>query len=185
MLYSNKKRDDLENLQELISLQDQVKALRLQDKLGKQNFHYDQKKVFEPVIDIVEDVSEDVTTTITETSIENNKAIEYLNNKLRGKMNDRFIIACCLLSLLSKITNPDNSFQFKLVKEHSSNTVNDLLTNKTIPITVFIIFIRFRDADKKIELQGDLLKLITNTNYNVDLFILSDKKLLYDFAKEI
>ena len=49
MLYSIKDREDFENLEELISLECQVKAVRLQDKLGKQNFHEDMKKVFEPV----------------------------------------------------------------------------------------------------------------------------------------
>ena len=49
MLYSIKNVDDLENINELASLQNQVKAVRLQDKLGKQNFHENMKKVFEPV----------------------------------------------------------------------------------------------------------------------------------------
>ena len=49
MLYSIKNVDDLENLNELVSLQDQVKVVKLQDKLGKQNFHEDMKTVFEPV----------------------------------------------------------------------------------------------------------------------------------------
>ena len=44
MLYSIKDREDLEKLNELSLLQDQVKAVRLQDKLGKQNFHEDMKK---------------------------------------------------------------------------------------------------------------------------------------------
>ena len=43
----------------------------------------------------------------------------------------------------------------------------------------------FRDTGKIIELKGDLLNLITNNNYNVDLASLSDKKSIYDFAKEI
>ena len=43
----------------------------------------------------------------------------------------------------------------------------------------------FRDTGKEFELQGDLLKLITNKNYNVDLASLADKKLMYDFAKEM
>ena len=49
MLYSIKDGEDLENLNELVSLQDQVKTVRLQDKLGKQNFHEYMKKVFEPI----------------------------------------------------------------------------------------------------------------------------------------
>ena len=44
MLYSIKIKDDLEKLNELNSLQSQVKTLRLQDKLGKQNFYEDMKK---------------------------------------------------------------------------------------------------------------------------------------------
>ena len=41
-----------------------------------------------------------------------------------------------------------------------------------------------RDTDKEFEKQGVVLKMITNKNYNVDLAKLSDKKLLYGFAKE-
>ena len=39
--------------------------------------------------------------------------------------------------------------------------------------------------EKKFELKGNLLKMITNKNYNVDHGSLSDKKLMYDFAKEM
>ena len=58
MLYSIKDREDLENLEELASLQDQVKVVRLQDKLRKQNFYEDMKKVFEPVTKSLENTSE-------------------------------------------------------------------------------------------------------------------------------
>ena len=54
MLFAINKREDLENLKVLASLQDQVKAVRLQDKLGKQNFHEDTKKLFEPMTDAIE-----------------------------------------------------------------------------------------------------------------------------------
>ena len=58
MLYSIKNREDLAELDKLISLQNQVKALRLEFKLGNQNFHEDLKKVFEPVSKSFKDVSE-------------------------------------------------------------------------------------------------------------------------------
>ena len=61
-----KEREDLENLNELASLQDQVKSVRLQDKLGKQNFHEDMKKVFEAVTKSLENTSQDITKTISE-----------------------------------------------------------------------------------------------------------------------
>ena len=89
------------------------------------------------------------------------------------------------MSFSSKITNPKNSRQFKLVKDSNSNRVNDLKINKTIPITLYNNLLLFRDTGKEIELKGDLSKMIHNKNYNVDLASLSDKKVLYAFAKEM
>ena len=82
MLYSIKNRQGLENLNELISLQNQVKALKIQDRPGKQIFHEDLKNVFEPLTKIIKHTSQDVTKTITETSIENNKTLQIFNDKL-------------------------------------------------------------------------------------------------------
>ena len=143
-----KDREDLENLNESASLQDQVKAVRLQDKLGKQNFHEDMKKVFEPVTKSLEKTSQDITKTITESSMKNNQAIENLDNKLLEIMNDRGIIASSLLSPLAKIFNPENTTQFKLVKDSSSNRVNDLKINNSIPITLHNNLLTFRDTKK-------------------------------------
>ena len=185
MLYSIKNREDLENLNELVSLQDQVKVVKLQDKLGEQNFHEDLKKVFEPVTKSLENTSENITKAITETSIKNHQAIENINNNLLEIMNDRGILATYLMSPLSRITNPENTSQFKLVKDPSSNRVNDLKINKLIPITLYGNMLTFRDTNKKFELKGDLLEMITNSKFNVDLASLSDKKLMYDFAKEM
>ena len=185
MLFPIKNREDSKNLNELVSLQNQVKAVRLQDKLGKQNFHEDMKKVFEPVTKSLENTSENLTKTITESSIKNNKAIEILNNKLLEKMNDRGILASYFMSPLSKITNPQNSTQFKLVKDPNSNRVKDLKIHNSIPITLYGNIITFRDTGKDFEFTGDLLELITNIKYNVDLASLQDKKLMYDFAKEM
>ena len=39
--------------------------------------------------------------------------------------------------------------------------------------------------DKKFELLGDLLKMITKKNYKVDLANLSDNKIMYNFAKKM
>ena len=185
MLYSIKNVDDLENLEELVSLESKVKEVRLQDKLGKQNFHEDMKKIFEPVTKSLENTSQDITKTITETSIKNNQAIENLNNKLLEILKDRGIIASYLLSLLAKITNPENSSQFQLLKDFNSNRVNDLKINKSIPITLYNNMLTFRDSGKVFEVKGYLLEMITNKNYNVDLASLADKELIYDFAKEM
>ena len=51
-------------------------------------------------------------------------------------MNDRGILATYLTFALSKITNLENTSQFKLAKDHNSNRVKELLTKNTIPITL-------------------------------------------------
>ena len=185
MLYSIKNIEDLKDLNELVTLQDQVKAVKLQDKLGEQNYPQKSEKLFEPVTKSIKDVSEEVTKTIRETSMKNNQTVENLNNKLLEIMNDRGIISSYLLSPLAKITNPENTTQFKLVTDSSSNRVIDLLIHNTIPITLHDNLLTFRDTNKVFEIKGDLLKMITNKNYNVDLASLQDKKIMYDFAKEM
>ena len=184
-MFPIKSREDLRKLNESVCLQSQVKVVRLQDKLGKQYFHEDMKEVFEPVTKSIKDVSEEVTKTMTENSIKNHQALQNLNNKLLEILNDRGIIASFLMSPLSKTTNPENTTQFKLVKDSNSNRVNYLKINKKIPITLYNNLLTFRDTGKEFELKGDLLEMITNKNFNVNLASLSDKKTLYDSAKEM
>ena len=64
------------------------------------------------------------------TSKENNKVQDNLNNKLLEILNDRGTLASYLMSPLSETTNPENTSQFKLVKDPNSNRVNDLLTKQ-------------------------------------------------------
>ena len=71
-------------------------------------------------------------------------------------MNAGGIIALYLLSPLSKVTNPEIFTQFKLVKDPSSNTVNDLLIKNTRPITLDNILLIFLDTGNVFEIKGDL-----------------------------
>ena len=48
-MYSIHKRNDLEKLKKLQESKSLLKAERLKEKLGKQDFHYDMEEVFEPV----------------------------------------------------------------------------------------------------------------------------------------
>ena len=45
-MFAFKNRKGLEKLEELGSLQIQVNILQLQDKLGKQDFHWDMKQFY-------------------------------------------------------------------------------------------------------------------------------------------
>ena len=151
--------------------------LGLQDKLGKENFHEKIKKLYEQLTNTIEDTSRDRSEPITETSIKNNKAIENSHTKLLEILIDRGLIATYLMSLLPKITNPENTIQFKIVQDPNSNTVNDLLIHNMIPFTLYINLLTFHDTDKRFELPGDLLKVITLKNYKVDLAKISDEKI--------
>ena len=131
MLYSIKDSENLEKLEELASLQNQENEARLQEKLGKQNFHQDMKSSCEPPTDTIEDTSRDTTKTITGTSIENKKTLDTSNNKIMEIMNDRSIMASYFLSPPSKITNLETTSQLKIVKDSNLNRGNDLLI-KTI-----------------------------------------------------
>ena len=75
MLYPIKSREDLKILNELDALQNQVKTLGLEDKLGNKKLYEDMKKLFEPTTFAIKDASEIVTKTITENSKESNKRL--------------------------------------------------------------------------------------------------------------
>ena len=169
----------MEKLNELVSLQNQVKAVRLQDKLGKQNFHEDMKKVYEPLTDTI--VSENITKTLTENSINNNKAIENLNEKVLESKNDEGLID----SSLVEVFKYDNKGQFRLSKDPNSTKMNDFLINEKVPVTIFSNMLTFRDTNKVFQLEGDLLKVMTNNKFNVDRSNQQDRKIIYEFAKEM
>ena len=185
MLFPIKDREELNKLEELASLQDQVKVVKLQDKLGKQNFHEDMKKVFEPVTKSLENTSEKLTKAITENSINNNKAIENLKEKILELMNDKGMITSYLASSLVNLLKPENKSQFRLKKDPNSTKMNDFLINKVIPVTLVSNLLIFRDSNKSFKLEGDLLETITSYDFNVDYSNQQDRKLIYEFAKEM
>ena len=185
MLFPIRNVTDLQNLNEAVSLRNQVKVVKLQDKLGKQNFHEDMTKVFEPLTETLKETSENITKTITETSDINNKAIENLNEKILELMNDKGMIAPYLASSLVEVFKKDNKSQFRLRKDPNSTKMNDFLIHGTVPVTIFSNMIVFRDSNKSFRLEGDLLKVITNYKFNVDHSSPQDKNLIYEFAKEM
>ena len=159
MMFPIRNVEDLQNLNEAVSLQNQVKVIRLQDKLGKQNFHEDLKEVFEPITKSLENTSENITKTITESSINNNKAISDLNEKTLELMNDKGMIAPYLASSLVNLFKPENKSQFRLGKDPNSTKMIDFLIHGIIPVTLFSNMITFRYNNKSFRLEGDLLKV--------------------------
>ena len=185
MMFPIRNIEDLQNLNEAVSLQNQVKVVRLQDKLGKQNFHENMEEVFEPLTDSLKKTSDNKTKTLTENSINNNKAFENLNEKILELMNDKGMIAPYLTTSLVEVFKKDNKSQFRLRKDPNSTKMNDFLIHGTIPVTIFSNMITFRDRNKTFRLEGDLLKVITNYKFNVDHSNQQDRKIIYEFAIEM
>ena len=185
MMFPIRNVEDLQNLNEAVLLQNQVKVVRLQDKLGKQNVHQNMEEVFEPLTDTLKKTSENITKTITESSNNNNKAISDLNEKVLELMYDNGIIAHYLTTSLVEVFKKDNKSQFRLRKDPDSTRINDFLIHGSIPVTLFSNMITFRDSKKTFKLEGDLLKVITNYKFNVDHFNQQDRKIIYEFAKEM
>ena len=159
--------------------------MRLQDKLGAQNYHEDSKKIFKPMTEAIKSTSENIIKTLTENSINNNKAIENLNEKLLELMDEKGMIAPYLTTSLVEVFKKDNKSQFRLRKDPNSTKLNDFLIHGNIPVTIFSNMINLRDSKKTFKLEGDLLKVITNYKFNVDHSNQQDRKLIYEFAKEM
>ena len=115
MLFSIKDRVDLEKLEELALLQNRITVLRLQDKLGEQNFHQDGKKLFKQEADAIKKTSENITKTISENSTKNNKALEKIK-KVLELMKDKGMIAPFLTSSVVNLFTPENLSHFRLKK---------------------------------------------------------------------
>ena len=171
-----KNSEEIEKSNELVSLEYHVTELSSKKFWVNKTFTRILKKVFEPATDTIQNTSEDLTKTITLTSKKNNKTVENLIDKLLKIVNDRGILASYLASPLYKINKPEYTSQFKLVKDPSSNRVNGLWIDKTIPVTLHKNLLTYRDTDKKTKKQRNLLKMIINKNYKVDLANLLDKK---------
>ena len=82
-----------------------------------------------------------------ETSKENNRPLTFLNDKRLERMKVRCILAIYLMSPLSKITIHEHTSHFKPITDSDSNRVNDLLINKTIPVTLYNKMLTFQDRD--------------------------------------
>ena len=157
----------------------------MQDILGKQNFLEDLKNVYEPFTNTIKDSSRDITNTMAQTSMENNKRIPNLNGQVLELMNDKRLIAQYIISSVVKLFKPENISQLKLKKDPNSNRMNDFLIQKIIPVTLYSNNLTFRDSNNFFNIDGDLLKTITNYDFKVIHSKPQEQKLIYEFGKEI
>ena len=100
-------------------------------------------------------------------------------------MDEKSLIAPYLSSSSVNLFKPEIKSQFRLRKANNSTKMNNFLIHRGTPVTLFCNMITFRDSNKSFKLEGDLLKLITNYKFNADHSSPQDRKLIYEFAKEM
>ena len=63
--------------------------------------------------------------------------------------------------------------------------MNDFLINERLPVTTFSEMLTFRDSNKPLELDGDLLETITNYDLNVSHSNPKHQTLIYESGKDM
>ena len=100
-------------------------------------------------------------------------------------MNDKAMIALYLPSSLVVLLKPEKESQCKLTKDLNPIRLNDFLINGCIPFTLYTNILTFRDSNKSFKIHGDLLETMTNDDSNVSNPNPQDRKLNYEFGKEM
>ena len=95
--------------------------------MGKQNFHGDIEKLYDPLTDTFKITSEKLTKTLKVTSINNIKAISDLNENVLELMNNNGIKAPFLTSSLVNRFNPERTSKIKMTKDPNSFRMDDYL----------------------------------------------------------
>ena len=141
-MYSIHNRDDLEKLKKLQESKSSLKAERLKEKLGKQDFHYDMEEIFEPVtenqkksqnqtklesekqLQALRDSTQTTTQAIRESSsalnknlqksIEEYDEITYRNNQLVTDLVNSNQVDSTIIKTVSNLLNDKNKSQFSL-----------------------------------------------------------------------
>ena len=144
-MYSIHNRDDLEKLKKLQESKFLIKAERLKQLLGKQDFHYDMEEVFEPVTENQkqnqtkqQELSEkqiqtlrDSTQTTTQAIQDQTRAIQESSNTLNKKLHKSVKEG---IQEYDKITNRNNQIVTDLVNSNQVDssivkTVSNLLND--------------------------------------------------------
>ena len=141
-MYSIHNRDDLEKLKKLQETKSSLKAERLKQLLGKQDFHYDMEEVFEPVtenqkksqnqtklesekqLQALRDSTQTTTQAIRESSNALNKNLQksikeydeitYRNNQLVTDLVNSNQVDSTIIKTVTNLLNDKNKSQFSL-----------------------------------------------------------------------
>ena len=197
-MYSIHNRDDLEKLKKIQESKSLLKAERLKEKLGKQDFHYDMEEVFEPVtenqkknqnqtklesekqLQALRDSTQTTTQAIRESSNALNKNLqksikEYdeitnRNNQLLTDLVNSNQVDSTIIKTVSNLLNNKNKSQFSLEPVDEGNP-NLFIINPTNPQQVLIkgSTMTFQNGNTYNLKDPDLQYFITNTQFDKQL----------------
>ena len=184
-MYSIHNRDDLEKLKKLQETKFTLKAERLKEKLGKQDFHYDMEEVFEPVkenqkqtISKQQELSEkqiqalrDSTQTTTQAIENQTRAIEHssdiLNKNLQKSIKDANSnqVDSSIVKTVSNLLNTQSQFRLDPVEGNPNLFIINPFTN---PQQVLIkgSTMTFQNGNTYYLNDPDLSNFITNTQHD-------------------
>ena len=184
-MYSIHNRDDLEKLKKLQETKSSLKAERLKEKLGKQDFHYDMEEVFEPVTENQKQnqtkqqaLSEkqiqalrDSTQTTTQAIENQTRAIEHssdiLNKNLQKSIKDANSnqVDSSIVKTVSNLLNTQSQFRLEPVEGNPNLFINNPFTN---PQQVLIkgSTMTFQNGNTYYLNDPDLSNFITNTQHD-------------------
>ena len=95
------------------------------------------------------------------------------------------MIAPYLASSLVNLFTPEIKSQFRSRKDLYSTKMIYFLIHGNTSVSLYSNMIFFRDSNKSLQQDGDQSKLIKNFKFNADHSSPQDKKLIYEFAKEM
>ena len=210
-MYSIHNRDDLEKLKKLQETKSSLKAERLKEKLGKQDFHYDMEEVFEPVtenqkksrnhtklesekqLQALRDSTQTTTQAIRESSNALNKNLQksikeydeitYSNNQLVTDLVNSNQVDSTIIKTVSNLLNDKNKSQFSL--EPVEGNPNLFIIN---PINLQQVLVKnntltFLRSGNKYNLKDpDLSYFITNAQLDTQP---QNVNLIYSFLNDM
>ena len=180
-------RDDLEKLKKLQETKSSLKAERLKEKLGKQDFHYDMEEVFEPVTENqkrnqtkqqelsekqIQALRDSTKTKTTTQAIENQtRAIEHgsdiLNKNLQKSIKDANSNQAdsSIVKTVSNLLNTQSQFRLEPVEGNPNLFIINPFTN---PQQVIIkgSTMTFQNGNTYYLNDPDLSIFITNTQHD-------------------
>ena len=172
-MYSIHNRDDLEKFKKLQETKSSLKAERLKEKLGKQDFHYDMEEVFEPVTENQkqnqtkqQELSKtqiqalrDSTQTTTQAIENQTRAIEHSSDANSNQVDSSIV------KKVSNLLNTQSQFRLEPVEGNPNLFIINPFTN---PQQVLIkgSTMTFQNGNTHYLNDPDLSNFITNTQHD-------------------